>query len=500
MIRPRAQDTKLAARLLRRADILIDRQKYAQALEACRQGIAADPGLAALHRRAGAIALLLRQPQAACESLERAVSLDPYDADALCNLGVALRELGRPAEACARLAACLRLTSTLPSAWYNLGIAQADLAQWEAAVASLGRALQGAPRHAKAAGALASALLALGRADQAASCARRALAWAPDFAELHVSLGEALLSAGELAEGWREYEWRWHVAELAQAARHRDVPRWQGEALRGRTLLLHGEQGFGDMLQMARYVARISDAGLVVLDVPAALARLFRSLAPADGGKLLVVAQGQAVPECDLQCPLMSLPAICGTRVPADVPNAVPYLRAEPQDVARWRERLADLPGLRVGLCWSSGSRPDLISRIMQARKSVALAELAPLGAMEGCSLVSLQTGEAAAEAGALPALQDVSGLIGDFADTAALIACLDLVVTVDTAVAHLAGALGGEVWLLNRFDADWRWSAAQQVAPWYPTLRQFRQPRPGDWGAVVEDICRELRKKAVLF
>ena len=210
------------------------------------------------------------------------------------------------------------------------------------------------------------------------------------------------------------------------------------------------------------------------------------------------------MPPCDLQCALMSLPYACGTKGAADVPTRTPYLRAEAADVATWRERLGSLAAapersLRVGLCWTSGTKAGLANRIIQARKSVPAALLAPLGQVAACSFIGLQT-EHATDPAAMPAglaVRDVSCSIGDFADTAALIMALDLVISVDTAVAHLAGALGRPVWLLNRFDADWRWCEAQADNPWYPTLCQFRQQQPGDWAGVLREVAAALNDLA---
>lgn len=493
------RDEKLAARLLRRADILIDRGRFGDALEACRQALEADQGRTDLYRRIGALCVLLKQPQAACNALEIALEFDPYDADALCNMGVALRELGQLHDAQRRLELAIRLDPALASGWFNLGLIQADMARWDDAIASQLRALAAAPGHVKAAGALSSALLAAGRAEEAATVARQALVMVPGMAELHICLASALLTQGALAEGWREAEWRWKIPALAAAHRHGGIPAWNGEPPTGRRLLLHAEQGYGDTLQMCRYLPLIRGAGSIVFEVPAPLLRLFRTVPSPLGTPVELVAQGTAIGDTDLQCPTMSLPYVCGTAVAADVPNTVPYLHACADDIATWQHRLRAAQGLRVGLCWGSGMRADLVSRIVQARKSIPLSCLAPLATVPGISFVSLQTGPAAADLRTPPeglAIEDFSGCIGDFADTAALICCLDLVVTVDTAIAHLAGALGAPVWLLNRFDADWRWSRAQDVAPWYPTLLQVRQPEPGAWGAVVRAVVEMLMER----
>ncbi|WP_428377868.1 tetratricopeptide repeat protein [Lichenicoccus sp.] len=488
-------DAKAAARLLRRADILSGRGRLQEALETCRQALAADRGMVEIYRRIGALALLLHQPQAAVEALDIALTLDPGDAVALSNSGAALRALGRPREAVQRLRAALQIGQS-PSAWFNLGIAYADLSCWEDAVLCHRRALHGAPAHHKATAALPLALIALGRAAEASAMLEHALASAPQAAQLHTVLAQALLMQGDFERGWREFEWRWAVPENAGNRRHADHPLWLGEPLDGRHLLIHAEQGLGDTLQMCRYVPAIRDAAHVVLEVQPGLVRLLASLAAPSGATLQVVARGAPLPQFDLQCPMMSLPLAAASRHPQDVPRRVPYLQAAEEDVARWGRALPAGTGRKIGLCWSSGMRPELVSRIIHARKSIPLALLAPLGGIVGCRFVSLQKGEAAEDLRAPPSaleILDRSDLMTDFAQTAALIRTLDLVITVDTAVAHLAGALGAPVWLLNRYDADWRWSEAHRDAPWYPTLRQFRQPAPGDWAGVVQRVAQAL-------
>jgi tetratricopeptide (TPR) repeat protein len=490
---PSVVRAKAAARQMRRADILIDRGRLSDALEACRRALDEDPGRADIYAKIGALAGVLKQPQTSRDALEIAATLDPHDPTVLCNLGAALRELGHPREAVDRLQASLRLDAAQPSGWYNLAVALSDQARWQDAVACYRRALQGAPRHGKAAAGMASALLSLGEIGAAIDVARQALAAAPDIAELHIALADALLAAGQLAEGWREYEWRWRVPDMAAAHRHAGLKLWQGQPLQGRTLLVHAEQGFGDLLQMCRYIPLIAGAGHIILEVPRSLTRLLATLPSSPGIGRTIAAIGADLPPADLQCPIMSLPAACGTKRPADVPAAIPYLHPDPEDVARWQDRLAGVTGPRIGLCWNSGGRPDLISRIMQARKSIQPALLAPLAAVPGCRFVSLQIGQHPVDLPPGLPLIDYAPLVRDFADTAALIATLDLVITVDTAVAHLSGAIGAPTWVLNRADADWRWSRTALPSPWYPAMRQFRQERQGDWGGVITAVTAAL-------
>nr|WP_321984675.1 tetratricopeptide repeat-containing glycosyltransferase family protein [uncultured Lichenicoccus sp.] len=486
-------DTKTAARLLRRADILSERGRLQAAFAACQQALAADPGMVEIYRRIGALALLLHEPQASVDALDIALTLEPGDATALSNMGAALRALGRPQEAVRRLRACLQISQT-PAAWFNLGIAYADLSRWEDAIGCHRRVLEKVPGHQKAVAALALALLAMGRATEASDLLEQALVRFPQAAQLHTALAQALLMQGDFARGWREFEWRWSVPENAPNRRHAGHPLWLGEPLDGRTLLIHAEQGLGDSLQMCRYVPTIPGALHVVLEVQPGLVRLLGTLAAPSGATLQVVPRGAPLPHFDLQCPMMSLPLAGGSLRPEDLPRDVPYLHAAEADLARWERELTARPGRRIGLCWSSGVRPDLVSRIIQSRKSVPLALLAPLGVVKLCGFVSLQKGEAADDLRTPPfEILDRTDLMTDFAQTAAAICALDLVITVDTAVVHLAGALGVPVWLLNRYDADWRWSYAHRDAPWYPTLRQFRQPELGDWASAVRQVAEAL-------
>jgi hypothetical protein len=275
------------------------------------------------------------------------------------------------------------------------------------------------------------------------------------------------------------------------------APFWDGrEPLAGKTVLLRSEQGLGDALQFCRYVPRVAAMGArVLLETQAPLAGLFRTLEGVDGLHLL----GEPLPEADLQCPLMSLPLFLGTRLDT-IPAAVPYLRADPLKVEAWRARLGPATRPRVGLVWSGGERGDPGAAWVNRRRNLPLALLAPLKGLE-VDFVSLQKGEPAeGELRELirrgwdgPDLIEVMDGVADLSDTAALVETLDLVISVDTSVAHLAGALGRPVWLLNRYDSDWRWLVGREDSPWYPSLRLFRQARVGAWPAVVARVRDSL-------
>ncbi|HWK48139.1 MAG TPA: tetratricopeptide repeat-containing glycosyltransferase family protein [Stellaceae bacterium] len=408
----------------------------------------------------GVIALQRSENELAARTIAEAVAVAPQAADYRSNLGNALAALGRLEEAADSYRTALELNPDLAQTHNNLG----------------------------------NVLRGLGKLDAAEASYRTALRLVPDLPDAHNNLGTLLLLAGRLLEAWPEHEWRWQITAEGFTA-GRDFPRrWAGEPLGDRVLLLHAEQGFGDTLQFCRYVPLAGARGRVVLEVPAALVRLMSGLP----GVERVVATGDALPEFDVECPLLSLPGVFGTTLET-IPASVPYLAADPASVAMWRARLAALPGLRVGLVWSGDPRRHIPAALeIDRRRSLVLGQLAPLVGIEGVSFVSLQKGEAAAQA--CPeglVLHDWTGELGDFADTAGLVAALDLVISVDTSVAHLAGALGKPVWLLNRYDTCWRWLLNRDDSPWYPSLRQFRQTRPGEWGAVLDAVRTALLLKA---
>ncbi len=306
---------------------------------------------------------------------------------------------------------------------------------------------------------------------------------------------DLLLCMGDLPGGFALYEHRWdHIAHDGRTKSGR--PAWLGEpALAGKTLYVRWEQGFGDSVQFSRYIPMAARAGArVILEVRQPLLRLMKSLE----GVSHLMTETDPVPEHDLYCPILSLPLAFGTTV-ATIPADVPYLHAEPGEVAAWNARLQGVAGKKIGLVFAGSARRGVGPHGMAAdkRRSIPMAALAPLVSAPGCTFISLQTGEPAAQAAHPPpgmVLLDRAAELTDFADTAALIACLDLVISVDTAVAHVAGAMGKKVWLLNRFDTDWRWMLDRTDSPWYPTMRIFRQPVSRDWAAPITQVAEALR------
>jgi tetratricopeptide (TPR) repeat protein len=443
----------------------------------------------------------------------KALGLRPNYPEALSNLGSALKEQGLLDEAVACCLKAIELKADFPEAYNNLGSARAEQGRLDEAVGCYRRALDLKASFPEAFNNLGTALMEQRRLDEAVACFRRAIDLQPGYADAHFSLGMALLAQGDMATGWAEYEWRWQTPQMIKGRGQFAQPQWRGEAATGRTLLIHTEQGFGDTLQFCRYATLAKQRGLrVVMEAEKPLVRLLRGLSGVD----LVVTRGEPLPAFDLHCPLLSMPLALATRL-ATIPRGDPYLHADAEPVAAWRRRLEDfLPGaavppdarpparaealgtvtssgkLRVGLAWAGNPRlhsPALAA--VDRRRSIAPERLAPLAALPGLHFVSLQKGGPAAPADL--ELIDFMDQMEDFADTAALIANLDLVISVDTAVAHLVAALGKPVWLLDRFDSCWRWLNGRRDSPWYPSIRLYRQPRPGDWDTVLEEVVRDL-------
>ena len=418
-------------------------------------------------------------------SYRDAIRLKPDFAEARNNLGNALKDLRRPDEAERYYRAALKLRPDYAAAHNNLGTVLAARERLDEAIDCYRTAIGLDPDYPEAFNNLANALRGLGRHDEAETCCRRALALDPGYAEAHYNLGWALLLTGRFEEGWHEFEWRWRLKSSRQC-RIPTQPRWTGEPLGERVLLLQAEQGAGDSFMFCRYAPLAAERGRVVLEVPKPLVRLFSGLP----GVEQVVAAGEARPEFDVHCPLLSLPLAFGTTL-ATIPADLPYLSADRRLAEDWRRRLADLDGLRVGIVWAGNpEQPD------DARRSIAPDRLAVFAGLSGISFVSLQKG------GTVPPplpMTDWTAELDDYADTAALIDGLDLVIGVDTGIVHLAAALGKPVWLLNRFDPYFAWLTRRDDCPWYPGLRQFRQQRPGDWAGVLGAARLALIERAAV-
>ncbi|MFO1024974.1 MAG: tetratricopeptide repeat-containing glycosyltransferase family protein [Acetobacteraceae bacterium] len=424
----------------------------------------------------------------AAEEFEReALRLDPDLPDAHNHLGMVHYKRGRLAEAenCFRTA--LRLNPAHPHATLNLGSVRQVFDHPDEAEGLFRRAMELGVNASHARSNLALCMMEQVRPEEAETLCREAIADSPNYPEAKANLALALLTMGRLQEGWGYYETRWEVEGKNRPVPRLEQPRWTGQKLNGETVLLYAEQGFGDTLQFCRYVPKVAEAGArVVLVVPRPLRRLMMALPGVD---VLLAEDDDTLPAFDFHCPLLSLPHAFGTGLDT-IPAEMPYLKGDPH---AWRSVLEGLPGLKVGLVWAGKSRTDQPHAVaLDKRRSMRLQDMAPLFEVPGVSFVSLQLGPPARQMRTLPegaVLHDVSARIADWADTADLIAGLDLVIAVDTAVAHLAGALGKPVWMLNRFDSCWRWMVGREDTPWYPTMRIFRQHERNDWTSVIDDV-----------
>jgi Flp pilus assembly protein TadD len=427
----------------------------------------------------------------------RALSLHSGYMRAHNNLGCVLREMGKPDLAIPHLEKAVALSPQTAEIHINLGSAYCDMDRLDEAMGSFRQALAIDPHCANSHNNLGALLHRMGRLDEAVRAYRDAIRLDPEERDAPNNMAMALLLQGDYEQGWRLYETRWRSTHFKRGVRHFAQPQWTGD-LHPKRLLIHAEQGLGDTLQFCRYLPLIDPRHEVVFEVEAPLVDLMRQLP----GVAAVVARGAPLPDFDAHCPLLSLPRVFETTLDT-LPNQTPYLRADPAKVVRWAKRLEAVQGLKVGLVWAGGARPNQPELApTNRRRSMNLASLAPLAQARGVSFISLQKGPPASEVHAPPpgmTLFDFTDDLHDFTDTAALVETLDLVIGVDTAVAHLAAAMGKPVWLLNRFDTCWRWLMNRDDSPWYPTLRLFRQPAPGDWDSVTADIAAALQHAADL-
>jgi tetratricopeptide (TPR) repeat protein len=414
----------------------------------------------------------------------------PDDAEALSNLGAVFNNAKQHAAA---EAACLAALAARPGYWAalaNLGVALHRQQRYEEAVAAYIASLNANPGNARACTNLGVALNEQWRMPESLRIHDAALRLAPDDAEVRNNRALALLIAGDFERGFTELEWRWRSPLM----RPHGIPgpQWQGEPPAGKTILIHDEGGFGDTLQFVRYAPMVAALGArVLVQVQPPLLRLIRRSMP--GAE--IVARGETLPAFDLHCPMLSLPHCLRTTLDT-VPADLPYLYPDPAAAERWRARLADAASknLLVGLVWAGASRPDMPDAFaMNQRRSLSLARFAPLAEVPGVRFVSLQLDAEPVPPPPGMAILDPMSEMGDFDDTAALVVNLDLVIAADTAVAHLAGGLGRPVWVLSRYDACWRWLAGRTDCPWYPKLRFYRQPRPGDWDPVIAAVRGDL-------
>ena len=418
----------------------------------------------------------------------RAIALTPNNAAAYSNLGEAYRALDRFDEAVEAYRQAIQLDPALADAHNNLAIFMGRNGHFAEAAAGYRRALELRPAYAEAANNLGTALLELAQLEEGEAAVRRALELRPDYNDAKFNLGFFRLLQRDFDNGWPLYEARREVFQAAVQNLGRPV--WKGEPIQDRRVLIYPEQGFGDAIQFVRYAALLAERGAVpVVGCPRELAELFRN---AKNVREIVVV-GETLPAFDFYIPMLSLPLVFQTRW-ENIPRNVPYLFADPNRIAEWQQRLGERNGRRrIGLAWTGAS-----TNHRNRTRMIALEQMLPLFSVKGIDFYSLQLGWGAEQLQQWPEARvmiDHTAHIKDFADTAAFIMELDLIISVDTAVAHLAGALGRPVWTLLQFVPDWRWHMEGEETPWYPTMRLFRQPALRDWDSVIQSVITELRR-----
>ena len=437
---------------------------FRSSLEFLIQSILLDHCNPVVHNELGIVLRQFKLLNESLDSFDRAVALKLDYVEGLSNRGNILKELNRLDEALASYDRAIAIKPDYVDAHYNRSTTLQELMRLDEALAGYDRVIAIKPAHAKA--------------------------------RLNRSL--ARLACGDFDKGWEEYEWRWKSETLGLEKRNVPQPLWLGkETLSGKTILLHSEQGLGDTIQFCRYASLVAKLGAqVVLEVPKLLTRLLSNLA----GPAQLIEEGNALPSFDYHCPLMSLPLAFKSDVNS-IPSDIPYIKSDPEKYEYWRAKLGTNRKPRAGLVWSGGFRPNQPGTwSVNERRNIPLAKLGPLRDVD-VEFYSLQKGEPAkTELANLinnnwngPHIIDFTSELNDFSDTAALIDNLDLVISVDTSTAHLAGAMGKDVWIINRFDTCWRWLLDRADSPWYPTARLYRQETAGNWDLVINRIKKDL-------
>ncbi len=487
--------------------------------------IEANPNDSSVHNNLGGVLHALNRHADALASYERALALNSNLAEAWNNRGVALRDLKRPEEALSSYERAVELKPDYADAYSNRGNAMHDLRRLDEALASYDRAIQIRPDYAEAHSNRGTALCDLGRLDDGLASFEDAIRLKPDYADAYIYRGDALremrrttealrsydtaisirpdraeayfkkaellLLTGDYGRGWDLYEWRWKTQFREPNPRFFDYPRWSGEeSVAGKSVLIHPEVGFGDFIMFARYTRSLQQRGArVVIYAPPALADLFATLR----GNVLIAKAGNNLPHIDLHCPIMSLPRAFKTTLDT-IPAEFPYLAVPAEKQSYWRRRLGTPAKRRVGLVWSGKANRNIDISVLRNR-SIPLSLLEPLMQLR-LELHSLQKDILQSDADVLTKFSQIGTYhneLHDFSDTAALIEAMDLVVTIDTSVAHLAGALGKPVWVMLPYSTDYRWGMNGDKTPWYPTATLFRQPDISDWTSVVHKVATAL-------
>ncbi len=481
--------------------IAVQEGRWGEALDFLSRALRVNPAHAAVHSNVGNALKALGRSHEAVASYDLAIRFKPDYAEAFYNRANALTALGQTADALRDYQKAIDLKPDYAAAHCNLGLALQELKRPHEAIRSYDTAIALRPGYAQAYFNRGNALKVLRRLDEACASYDLAVHAKPDFAAAYCNKSYALLLGGDLRQGWPLYEWRWQLEPMRSSLRDFGRPLWTGaEDLRGKTILLEAEQGLGDSIQFCRYTQLLADRGAqVVLELPKALRGLLSTLA----GVTLIVERGQPLPPFDYRCPLLSLPLACGTQLHS-IPCAGPYLFADPVKTQYWREKIGPGHRLKVGLVWSGGHRPDQPAVwAIDASRNVPVDLLAQCLHTADADFFSLQKGEPAESdirqraQGLWPRgnFYNYADALHDFADTAALIANMDVVLTVDTSTAHVAAALGKPTWILNRYDTCWRWLLDRDDSPWYRSVTLYRQAQDLDWAPVLRRVAHDLSR-----
>jgi len=482
-------DPRCAQAYYNLGNALLARNSLPEAIAAYREAVRIQPDFAGAYNNLGAALKENWQLEEAITAYREAIRLNPRSAKAHSNLGLALCETERLEEAFAECQRALALDPNLSDAYANLGMVLRDQGRLNEALAACHKALAIQPDSHDGLSNLGVILRDQGRLDDSIAAFDAALRLRPDFVGAHWNKSLVLLLRGDYERGWAEFEWRRKHKSLSPTLQDLPYRDWKGSDPTGLTILVRGEQGLGDTIHFIRYARLLARRGArVMVDCQSELHSLVRNME----GVCRVLAIGEQPPPFDAYVPLLSLPLIFGTTLQT-VPAEVPYLRPDAALVEKWRARFAgDAGRLKVGLVWT-GNIPNR----ELSNRATTLAAFAPLAGIEGVRFYSLQKGIGAQETKHPPAglhLSDFTDEIADFNDTAAMITHLDLVISVDTSVAHLAGALAKSVWTLLPFRPAWQWMLDREDSPWYPTMRLFRQSAPGDWAGLMRRVAEQLR------
>jgi len=463
-----------------------DQEKFGQAKECFRKCLAGDPGIAEAHNNLAACSLKLQDPLNALYPADRAIELKPDYAEAWCNRGNALNDLKRHGEALSSYDRAIELKPDCAEAWSNRGVALNYLKRHEEALASYDRAIELKPDYAEAWYDRGNALIDLKRHEETLASYGRAIEIEPNYTEAHWNKSLALLRCGLFEEGWKLYEWRWQWDRFSSPRRDFIQPLWLGERpIAGKTILLHAEQGLGDTIQFYRYVKLVTSLGAkVILEVDKTLISIFKTLDET----ITVVAKGDVLPIFDCHCPLLSLPLAFKTDLNS-IPADISYLHPDNSKVEEWTNKIGRKEQIRIGIVWG-GNRDHTNDK----NRSICASLISRI-LSDNFEWFSLQKEYRDGDLQVLrrSRIHDYSNVLLDFSDTAALLSQLDLVISVDTSVAHLAGAMGKPTWVMLPYIPDFRWLWDREDSPWYPSMRLFRQATAGDWSLVIDNVSSAL-------